>query len=39
VGAFLRRLDEAGELLEANVRPEIVLDALLLAWPRATTAP
>jgi hypothetical protein len=39
VGAFLRRLDEAGELLEANVRPEIVLDGLLLAWPRATTAP
>ena len=31
--AFLKRLDDAGELLEANVRPELVLDALLLAWP------
>jgi hypothetical protein len=33
VGAFLRRLDGAGELLEANVRPELVLDGLLLGWP------
>jgi hypothetical protein len=33
--AFLGRLDEAGELIEANVRPELVLDTLLLAWPRA----
>ena len=32
---FLRRLDAAGELLEANVRPELVLDTLLLAWPSA----
>jgi DNA polymerase-3 subunit delta' len=31
---FLGRLDVAGELLEANVRPEIVLDTLLLNWPR-----
>ncbi len=36
VGAFLGRLDAAGELLEANVRPELVLDGLLLHWPRAT---
>jgi len=35
LGSFLGRLDEAGELLEANVRPELVLDALLLHWPRA----
>lgn len=35
LGRFLGRLDEAGELLEANVRPELVLDALLLHWPRA----
>ena len=28
----LRRLDSAGELLEANVRPELVLDTLLLHW-------
>jgi DNA polymerase-3 subunit delta' len=34
VGTFLGRLDVAGELLEANVRPELVLDSLLLAWPR-----
>jgi hypothetical protein len=35
LGRFLGRLDEAGELLEANVRPELVLDALLLHWPHA----
>ncbi|HET7473680.1 MAG TPA: hypothetical protein VFJ71_11190 [Candidatus Limnocylindrales bacterium] len=34
VGEFLGRLDVAGELLEANVRPELVLDSLLLGWPR-----
>lgn len=33
--AFLARLDAAGELLEANVRPELVLDALVLRWPTA----
>jgi hypothetical protein len=38
-GSFLRRLDTAGELLEANVRPELVLDGLLLGWPRAGVAP
>jgi DNA polymerase-3 subunit delta' len=37
LGAFLGRLDEAGELLEANARPELVLDTLLLHWPRAAT--
>ena len=37
LGAFLGRLDGAGELLEANVRPELVLDTLLLHWPRAAT--
>lgn len=35
LGAFLGRLDTAGELLEANVRPELVLDTLLLHWPRS----
>ena len=35
LGRFLGRLDSAGELLEANVRPELVLDTLLLHWPRA----
>ena len=33
LGRFLARLDAAGELLEANVRPELVLDTLLLHWP------
>ncbi|HEY7968700.1 MAG TPA: hypothetical protein VID95_01820 [Candidatus Limnocylindrales bacterium] len=32
---FLVRLDAAGELLEANARPELVVDTLLLAWPFA----
>jgi DNA polymerase III delta' subunit len=31
---FLARLDRAGELLESNVSPELVVDALVLAWPR-----
>ncbi len=35
--AFLSRLTRAGELLEANVSPELLLDGLLVAWPR--TAP
>jgi len=38
LGRFLTRLDAAGELLEANVRAEIVLDSLLLAWPHGTDA-
>ena len=33
LASFLARLDAAGELLEANVRPEFVLDALVLRWP------
>jgi DNA polymerase III delta' subunit len=32
LAGHLRRLDAAGELLEANVRPELVLDTLLLHW-------
>ena len=35
-GSFLGRIDAAGELLEANVRPELVLDSLLLRWPRGS---
>ena len=35
LASFLGRLDAAGELLEANVRPELVLDALVLRWPAA----
>jgi DNA polymerase-3 subunit delta' len=34
IAAFLGRLDDAAELLEANVRPELVLDGLVLGWPR-----
>lgn len=32
---FLARLDGAGELLAANVRAEIIIDTLVLGWPRA----
>jgi hypothetical protein len=37
--AFLQRLDAAGELLEANLRPELVLDTLLLGWPSGPGSP
>ena len=33
--AFLDRLGRAGVLLASNVSPELVLDDLALAWPRA----
>jgi len=36
--AYLSRLDAAGELLAANVRAEIVIDSLVLAWPRGAIA-
>jgi hypothetical protein len=32
LAAQLRRLDDAGEMVEGNVRPELILDSLLLAW-------
>lgn len=32
--AFLVRLARAGELLDANVSPELTLDVLALSWPR-----
>jgi DNA polymerase III subunit delta' len=35
---FLTTLSRSGELLEANVGPELVLDALVLGWPRPQTA-
>jgi DNA polymerase III delta' subunit len=35
LAAFLARLDTVGELVEANTRPELALDSLLLAWPRS----
>jgi hypothetical protein len=31
-GQLLRELDTAGERLEGNVSPELVLDALVLRW-------
>jgi DNA polymerase-3 subunit delta' len=34
LAVFLARLDAVGELVEANARPEIALDSLLLGWPR-----
>jgi DNA polymerase-3 subunit delta' len=37
-GVALSGLVRAGELLEANATPELVLDVLLLRWPRTTRA-
>jgi hypothetical protein len=34
----LRRLDVAGERLEGNVSPELVIDALLLGWTARAAA-
>jgi len=33
--AFLARLARAAQLLEANANPELIVDVLVLAWPRA----
>ena len=33
---FLERAARSAELLASNVSPELILDALTLAWPRAT---
>ena len=33
---FVARLDAAGRAIDAYANPELVLDALLLDWPRAT---
>jgi DNA polymerase-3 subunit delta' len=35
---FLERLDRSGELIEANASPELVLDVLVLSWPRPPRA-
>jgi DNA polymerase III delta' subunit len=35
LAGFLARLDAVGELVEANTRPELALDSLLLGWPRS----
>ena len=34
---FLDRLTRAGELLVSNVSPELIADALVLAWPQAAS--
>jgi hypothetical protein len=36
--AFLDRVGAAAELLEANVSPELVLDSVVLGWPRRERA-
>jgi hypothetical protein len=38
LGTFLERLDRSGELIEANASPELVLDVLVLSWPRLPRA-
>jgi hypothetical protein len=35
---FLERAARSAELLASNVSPELLLDALALAWPRRATA-
>jgi hypothetical protein len=35
---FLARAAHSAELLAANVSPELLLDALVLAWPRRVAA-
>jgi len=37
-GAFLARAARSAELLAGNVSPELVLDALVLAWPSRSAA-
>ncbi len=37
--AFLGRLTRAGELVEGNVSPELVLDVLLVRWPVVGSKP
>jgi DNA polymerase-3 subunit delta' len=38
VVAFLDRVADSAELLESNVSPELVLDSVVLAWPRRSKA-
>jgi DNA polymerase-3 subunit delta' len=38
LAVFLDRLDRSGELIEANASPELVLDVLVLSWPRRPRA-
>jgi DNA polymerase-3 subunit delta' len=37
--AFVGRLARAAELLDANANPELLVDTLVLAWPRARDVP
>jgi DNA polymerase III subunit delta' len=36
--AFLDRIDRIGTLVEGNANPELAVDVLVLAWPRARAA-
>ena len=36
--AFLERVARAAELLDSNVSPELILDSVVLAWPRRAAA-
>jgi hypothetical protein len=38
VATFMHRLAVAGERLDVNVAPELLLDSLVLAWPARTRA-
>jgi DNA polymerase III subunit delta' len=38
VSGFLGRLDRVAELVEGNTGPELAVDVLILAWPRAVRA-
>jgi hypothetical protein len=38
LAGFLARLGRAGELLEVNVAPELLLDSLVLGWPERSRA-
>jgi hypothetical protein len=38
IRGFVARLARTAELLEANVSPELAIDALLLAWPGRAVA-
>ena len=38
LGSFLERLDGAARAIDAYANPELMLDALLIEWPRPTAA-
>jgi hypothetical protein len=38
IDRFLERIQRVSALVEANANPELALDVLVLAWPRAVEA-